>query len=174
MNQLESELNHVAHFQFVHEHLFSSGQPTAEQLKQIKEYGVDTVINLAFSDTEPHLENEDRICAELGLNYIQVPILWEMPTDEQCLFVLDLIDHLVQQKMVWIHCTENNQCSSLMYLYRQYFMDIDMPTAQELLHQVWEPNETWTGLIYAVGLQLQGRKSTHELQQSLMSADQFS
>ena len=174
MNHFESELTHVAHFQFVHEHLFSSGQPTAEQLKHIKEYGVDTVINLAFTDAEPHLNNEDRICAELGLNYIQVPIQWDMPTDEQCLFVLDLIDHLVQQKMVWIHCTENNQCSCLMYLYRQYFMDMDMPTAQEMMHQIWEPNETWTGLIHAVGLQLQGRKATRDLQLSLMNADQYS
>ena len=97
-----------------------------------------------------------------------------MPTDEQCIFVLDLIDHLVQQKLVWIHCTENNQCSCLMYLYRQYYLDMDMPTAQDLMHQIWEPNETWTGLIHAVGLQLQGRKSTLDLQHSLMNADQFS
>lgn len=61
-----------------------------------------------------------------------------------------------------------------MYLYRQYFMDMDMPTAQELLHQVWEPNETWTGLMHAVSLQLQGRKATEDLQHSLMHADQFS
>ena len=97
-----------------------------------------------------------------------------MPTDEQCIFFLYLIYHLVQQKQVWIHCTENNQCSCLMYLYRQYYLDMDMPTAQDLMHQIWEPNETWTGLIHAVGLQLQGRKSTLDLQHSLMSADQFS
>lgn len=174
MNHLESELSHVPHFQFVHDHLFSSGQPSAEQLTQIKEYGVDTVINLAFTDADPHLENEDRICAELGLNYIQVPIHWDMPTDEQCLFVLDLIDHLIQQKMVWIHCTSNSQCSCLVYLYRRYFMDMDMPTAQELMHEIWEPNETWTGLIHAVALQLQGRKSTQDLHQSLMNVDQYS
>jgi hypothetical protein len=53
-------------------------------------------------------------------------------------------------------------------------MDIDMPTAQELMHQIWEPNETWTGLIHAVALQLQGRKATEDLQHSLMNADQFS
>lgn len=174
MVNLETELTQIPHFQFIHEHLFSSGQPSAEQLAKIKAYGIDTLINLAFTDTEIHLAHEDRICAELGLNYIQIPIHWEMPTDEQCIFVLDLIDHLVQHKQVWIHCTENNQCSCLMYLYRQYYLDMDMPTAQELMHQIWEPNETWTGLIHAVGLQLQGRKSTLDLQHSLMSAEQFS
>jgi hypothetical protein len=52
-------------------------------------------------------------------------------------------------------------------------MDIDIASAQDLLHAVWEPNETWTGLIHAVALQLQGRKATKELQQSLMSANHF-
>ena len=173
MNELEQELSEIANFQFVHEHLLTSGQPTVEQLKQIKEYGVDTIINLAFTDADLHLENEDKICAELSLNYIQIPILWDTPADDQCLFILDLIAHLVQEKMVWVHCTENMRVSSLMYLYRQYFLDIDMPTAQEELHKVWEPNETWTGLIHAVSLQLQGRKSTLDLQHSLMHVDHF-
>ena len=48
-----------------------------------------------------------------------------------------------------------------------------MPKAQEELHKVWEPNETWTGLIHAVSLQLQGRKSTLDLQHSLMHVDHF-
>ena len=173
MNTLEQELSQIAHFQFIHEHLFSSGQPTAEQFQHIKEYGIDTVINLAFSDAEPNLDNEDKICAELGLNYIQIPILWDTPEDNQCLFVLDLIAHLVQEKMVWVHCAANKRVSSLMYLYRQYYLDMDMPTAQELMHEIWEPNETWTGLIHAVSLQLQGRKSTQDLQHSLMHADHF-
>lgn len=174
LEALENELSQVPNFQFVHPHLFSSGQPSADQLAKIKQYGVDTLINLAFTDIESNLLHEDRMCAELGLNYIQIPIHWDRPTDEQCIFVLDLIDHLVQNKSVWIHCTENNQCSCLMYLYRQYYMDVDMPTAQALMHQIWEPNETWTGLIHAVTLQLQGRKSTLDLQHSLMNADQFS
>ena len=174
MNELEQQLSQIANFQFVHEHLMTSGQPTTEQLKQIKEYGVDTIINLAFTDANPHLEHEDKICAELGLNYIQIPILWDTPADDQCLFVLDLVAHLVQEKMVWVHCAKNMRVSSLIYLYRQYFMDMDMPTAQELMHQIWEPNETWTGLIHAVALQLQGRKATEDLQHSLMHVDQFS
>ena len=172
MNTLETELSHVLNFQFVHEHLFTSGQPTPEQLKQIKEYGVNTVIHLGLSDEEQYLAHEDRICLELGLNYIHLPILWDTPSDEQGLLLLDLIDHMVQDKVVWLHCNNNQRVSSLIYLYRQYYLNIDMPTAQEMLHQVWEPNETWTGLINAISMQLQGRKSTQDLQQSLLSVDE--
>ena len=171
MNDIETQLSQIKNFQFIHERLFSSGQPTAEELKQIKEYGIGTVINLAESDAEHALPHEDKICLDVGLNYIQLPISWETPSSDQCLLLLDLVNHLLENQMVWVHCSNNNHVSSLMYLYRQYFMDVDIATAQDLLHDIWKPNETWTGLIHAVSLQLQGRKATQDLQQALESAE---
>ena len=173
MTTLEQSLSKISAFSAIHEHLFSSAQPSADQLQQIKEYGCSTVINLALNTATPHLENEDQICLDLGLNYIQIPIDLETPSAEQCLLVLDLIDHLVQNEIVWVHCAKNDRVSCLMYVYRQFYMNMDMPTAQDLLHDIWEPNETWTGLIHSITLQLQGRKATQELQQSLMHADHF-
>ena len=173
MNELETRLSAIKHFQFVHEHLFTSGQPNAEDLAQIKAYCITTVINLALNNTKHHLNNEDQLCLDLGLNYLQIPISLETPSPDQCILVLDLIDHLVGEQMIWLHCEENQHVSSLMYVYRQYYMNMDMPTAQELLHEIWEPDSTWTGLIHAVTLQLQGRKATQELNLSLMKADHF-
>ncbi len=117
------------------------------------------------------LKMKTAICLDLGLNYIHIPIDWEMPSAEQCLLVLDLIDHLVQNEIIWIHCAKNKRVSCLMYVYRQFYMNMDMLTSQDLLHEIWEPNETWTGLIHSITLQLQGRKATLELQQSLQQAD---
>lgn len=171
MTTLEQSLAQIPTFSVIHEHLFSSAQHSIEQLKLIKEYGCSTVINLALSNAPNHIENEDRICLDLGLNYIHIPIDWETPSAEQCLLVLDLIDHLVQNEIVWIHCTKNDRSSCLMYVYRQFYMNMDMPTSQDLLHEIWEPNETWTGLIHSITLQLQGRKATLELQQSLQQVD---
>ena len=171
MNDIETQLSQIKKFQFVHERLFTSGQLTADELKLIKEYGIGTVINLAESDAEEALNHEDKICLDIGLNYIQLPISWETPSSDQCLLLLDLVNHLLESQMVWVHCSNNNHVSSLMYLYRQYFMDVDIATAQDFLHDIWTPNETWTGLIHAVSLQLQGRKATQDLQQALESAE---
>lgn len=171
MTTLEQSLSQIPAFSIIHEHLFSSAQPSVEQLKLIKEYGCSTVINLALTNAPNHLENEDRICLDLGLNYIHIPIDWETPSAEQCLLVLDLIDHLVQNEIIWVHCSKNDRSSCLMYVYRQFYMNMDMPTSQDLLHEIWEPNETWTGLIHTITLQLQGRKATLELQQSLQQVD---
>lgn len=173
MNEIENALSHIENFQFVHEHLFTSAQPSAEQLKLIKEYGVTTIVNLGLSDAKQHLTHEDKICLNLGLNYIQLPISAETPSDDQCLLILDMLAHLVQEQMVWVHCSKNYHVSCLMYLYRQYYMNIDMPTAHEAMHQIWEPNDTWTGLAHAVALQLQGRKATQELKLAMINPDHF-
>ncbi|MCF8998716.1 protein tyrosine phosphatase family protein [Acinetobacter nectaris] len=167
MNNLENALCQIPKFQYVHEHLFSSGQPTESQLQQIKEYGISTIINLALNDSPKHLNNEDKICLDLGLNYIQLPLSWDMPNTDQALFALDTIDFLVRDQTVWVHCSQNKRASALMFLYRQYYMNLDISIAQPYLEQLWEPNETWIGLIHSVALQLKGRKATQELQQEL-------
>ena len=100
MNDIETALSQIENFQFIHEHLFSSGQPTTAQLQLMKEYGVSTVINVALTDNDQYLPHEDKICLELGLNYIQVPISWETPSDNQCLLVLELINHLIKEQAV--------------------------------------------------------------------------
>lgn len=173
MNELELKLSQIENFQFVHQNLFISAQPTAEELLHIKEYGVSTILNIALSDSAPHLDAEDKICTELGLNYVQLPLSFDMPSADQAILLLDLIDYLVKQQQVWLHGSNSFKVSSLIYLYRQYYLDMDMPTAMELLHSVWEPNSTWTGLIHAVGLQLQGRKATQELEIALIRTHHF-
>lgn len=173
MIELEYALSQIPYFDYVHEHLLCSGQLTAENLEQIKAYGCSTIINLAPTKAEIALENEDQHCLELDLNYIHIPLSNERPSADQTLLILELVNHLVNDQIIWLHCADNRQCSALMYLYRQYFMHMDMPAAQEHLHRIWEPDETWTGLIHAVSLQLQGRKATRELELSLMRANQF-
>ncbi len=49
MTTLEESLSQIPAFSIIHEHLFSSAQPSVEQLKLIKEYGCSTVINLALT-----------------------------------------------------------------------------------------------------------------------------
>lgn len=171
MNNIEQQLSQIPHFRYIHHHLLTSAQPNAEQLALMKAYGVDTVIDLGLSNETQALQHQDQLCTDLGLNYIHIPISWECPADEQCLLVLDLIHALVQHKIIWVHCPDHCRISSLIYIYQQFAMTIDLPNAQDFLHQTWEPNETWTGLIHAVTLQLQGRKATQELEQSLQQAN---
>ncbi|MFS4128539.1 hypothetical protein ACMDMP_03995, partial [Acinetobacter baumannii] len=66
MTTLEQSLSEITAFSIIHEHLFSSAQPSIEQLKLIKEYGCSTVINLALSNSPDSIKNEDQVCLEYG------------------------------------------------------------------------------------------------------------
>lgn len=159
------DLNLILNYVPVHERLCTSGQLTVEQLEWVKSEGFTTIVNIALTDASNHLPLEDRLCLELGLDYIQVPLLWDQPSTSAGLFVLDLIDHLVQEQKVWLHCAKNYRVASLMYLYRQFYMGMELPEADALLEEIWQPDDTWTGFIHALRLQLQARQSTREIQQ---------
>lgn len=163
MDELEQVLRQIPQFAAIHAHLCSSGQPNAEQLASIKAYGFNVVINVALSNAEPHLAQEDQICLDLDMQYIHLPLAWETPNAEQALLVLDLLHCLVQEQMVWIHCAKNYRVSCLMALYKQYYLKQSIAQVHDELHAIWQPNQTWTGLMHSVALLLQGRQSTLEM-----------
>lgn len=164
-DHLETALQQIVAYAPIHAHLATSGQPTAAQLLLIKEMGYQSVINLALSDASNHLPNEDRICLDLGLDYLQFPLLWDAPNPSMGVLILDLLHFLVQEQKVWLHCAKNFRVSSLIYLYRRYYLGVDEEHAQHALAQIWQPDETWTGFMHAIQLQLQARQSTNELSQ---------
>lgn len=158
-------ISDILNVQKIHDHLYSSGQPTLQQLELICQAGVSTVVNLALTDASNSLIqqsiHEDRVVLELGMNYIHLPLLWERPCATQAFLALKLIHHL-QDQPVWLHCTENWCVSSLMYLYRRFYMKMPIEQADELLHQIWQPDATWTGLINAVAMQLQAEQFSYD------------
>jgi len=143
----------IIHLQPVHGCLITSGQPSHTALVQIREAGFQNVINLALQDASNTLPNEDRLVLEQGMDYYQLPLLWDQPSVSQGLLILELVHHLREQP-TWLHCALNKRVSCLIYLYRRYYMRMDLPTAHELLEQVWQPDATWTGWMFAVEQQL--------------------
>jgi len=143
----------VLNVQSVHANLITSGQPTAAALVQLREAGVQNVINLALQDASNALPNEDRFVLEQGMDYYHLPLLWDQPSVSQGLLILELVHHLREQP-TWLHCALNKRVACLIYLYRRYYMRMDLPTAHDLLEQIWQPDATWTGWMFAVEQQL--------------------
>ncbi len=156
------DLSGILAYQAIHPRLHSSGQLTVDQFSTLRAAGVEVVINIALTNASNSLIHEglfeDKIVLELGMEYIQLPLLWEQPSAEQAMTILKFVDHL-QSQTVWIHCAKNFRVSCLMYLYRMYWMQYQIEQAQPLLEEVWQPNETWTGLMNAVSMQLQANQT---------------
>jgi protein tyrosine phosphatase (PTP) superfamily phosphohydrolase (DUF442 family) len=151
------DLSNIEAYQMIHPQLHSSGQPTVDQLALLRAAGVNTVINIALTDASNSLikqqQHEDRIILDLGMDYIQLPLLWDQPSASQAFSILKFIHFLeTQQQTIWIHCAKNMRVSCLMYLYRIYWLNWPIDQAETMLHQIWQPDETWTGLMHAVAM----------------------
>ena len=64
----------IYNYQFLNEKLSSSGMPTAEQMKEVADAGVQVVINLALKTSPGALPNEDSVVESLGMKYIHIPV----------------------------------------------------------------------------------------------------
>jgi protein tyrosine phosphatase (PTP) superfamily phosphohydrolase (DUF442 family) len=60
----------------------TSGQPTEQQLADIRALGVRHIINLGLHSHEKALPDEAASVGRLGMTYIHVPVNFQNPTDE--------------------------------------------------------------------------------------------
>lgn len=146
-------------FQYVHENLSTSGQPSFDEFALIAHAGFEVVINLALTDASNVLVGEDRRVLELGMDYINLPLLFDRPSYTQALRILDILKSL-QHKKVWLHCALNMRVSSLIYMYRAHHLMMDEVNAKALLAQIWTPNTEWSHIIERINQHYLGQLQT--------------
>ncbi len=124
--------------------LGTAGQPAREQFTAIKEAGYDVVINLLPSPNT--LPDEQALVTGLGLDYINIPVIWQQPTPAN----LDDFFQAMranQGRKVFVHCAMNMRVSAFVYLYRVLVQSEPAETAEHSLKAIWEPDPTWQAFI---------------------------
>jgi protein tyrosine phosphatase (PTP) superfamily phosphohydrolase (DUF442 family) len=129
--------------------LSSSGQPTRAQLASIRDAGFERVVFLAFSDHDESLEHEDRLVRELGMEYAQIPVIWDAPSSDDFHHFAGLMRDASPKKTL-VHCQVNFRASTFSFLYRVLYGGVPMSSAKDDLNTVWVPNATWRALIFEV------------------------
>jgi protein tyrosine phosphatase (PTP) superfamily phosphohydrolase (DUF442 family) len=97
--------------------LFAAGMPTAEQLRDAPNHGVQVVINLAPHDAKNALENEAELVKSLGMKYINIPVVWSAPTKENLDKFMNAMDEH-RGKTIFVHCEANYRASAFVAIYR--------------------------------------------------------
>ena len=64
------------------EKLFTGGMPKAEQIEDAARHGVQLVINLAPHEVMDALPGETDLVTSLGMQYINIPVIWNTPTKD--------------------------------------------------------------------------------------------
>jgi protein tyrosine phosphatase (PTP) superfamily phosphohydrolase (DUF442 family) len=135
--------------------LSSAGQPERGQFEALREAGFERVIFLAFTDHHESIANEDRIVTELGMEYVQIPVVWEQPTRADFAAFTAVMRQEPGRKTL-VHCQVNYRASAFVFLYRVLFDDVPMDQAKEAMESVWVPNDTWRAFIFST-LEANGR-----------------
>jgi len=130
----------IYNYQYLNEKLSSSGMPTAEQMQEVAEAGVQVVINLALTTSPGALPDEDKLVESLGMKYIHIPVEWNNPTKQNLAdFFIALDKH--QEKKVLVHCQANYRASSFVMLYRVRRLGWKKEDAIPVMEKMWNPED---------------------------------
>lgn len=133
-------LEHIYHFLALDDRLLTGGMPTAAQLADAAQAGVQTVINLAMPDSERALRDEPSIVTSLGMEYVGIPVRWEAPTRADLDRFMDSMDARRERKLL-VHCQANYRVSGFIALYRVLRLGWEREAALADLRRIWNPEE---------------------------------
>ena len=127
----------------------SAGQPSKEQLELLKAEGFERVAYIAFSNSRGAVVEEDAIVKELGMDYVQVPVIWDAPAKSDFYAFAGAMQREPGRKTL-LHCQANYRASAFAFLYRVLYEDVPVATAKADMNSIWQPNDTWRQLIFDV------------------------
>lgn len=126
--------------------LWTSGQLTKGDILALPELGIEAVVNLALPTSSNALPGEAELVTGLGMTYIQIPVEWEAPREEDLLLLVGILSAL-DKKKIWLHCARNMRVSAFVYLYRRMTLGEDELAARRLMDLVWQPDPVWQSFI---------------------------
>jgi len=144
-----AELSEITNYIEYSPSFSSAGQPGKEQIKLLRADGFERVIYIALTNTHGAIADEDVIVKELGMNYIQIPVIWDAPTQSDYYAFAAAMQQQPEQKTL-LHCQFNYRASAFSFLYRVLHNDVAVGDAKADMNSIWQPNEVWTNLIIAV------------------------
>ncbi len=136
----------ILNYRYISDKIATSGQPTSAELELISQVGYKTIVNLAPPTASNALPEEQAIVTRLGMDYINIPVVWEHPTLADFTQFCDVMEHHNDQP-IFVHCAMNMRVSAFVYLYRRLKLGVPDSDAYSAMQTVWEPNATWREFI---------------------------
>lgn len=129
--------------------LTSSGQPTAKALEGLAAQGYEAVIYLAPPNVSDAVRDEHMIIGRQGINFVNIPILFNKPTEKDFDTFAGILQSLGDKKVL-VHCQVNMRASTMVFLYRVVVGKEDPRVAYEAVSRIWVPSGPWKQLMLDV------------------------
>lgn len=133
---------HLPSVSIIDDLLCSSAQPSPEQLSELAATGVKHVINLALPTSDNAVSDEGARLAAQGINYVQLPVIWENPRPEQFTLFAQIL-WAMRDDAVLVHCACNMRASAFVFLYRVLHESVPLHESAAVMHAVWKPEGVW-------------------------------
>jgi len=123
-----------------------SGQPTEQELSDLKDLGVTTIINLGPHDNKGALDDEASSVNSLGMNYVYLPVDFDNPSAEDFKQFLAAMAKY-KKEHIHVHCIYNARVTAFIYRYATEGYGGTPQEARILLESVWRPGGVWAAFI---------------------------
>jgi protein tyrosine phosphatase (PTP) superfamily phosphohydrolase (DUF442 family) len=130
----------IYNFLALSDKLFTSGMPTEDQLKDTAQRGVEVVINLAPHEVSNALPRETELVTSLGMQYINIPVIWNTPSRDGLDRFMDVMDENTDRKIL-VHCQANFRATAFVALYRILRMGWNADDAMAGMHKIWDAED---------------------------------
>ena len=129
-------LTEARNFHRISDTLLTAGQIYPAQVPDLSETGVELVINLAVADAERNAEEAFAV-AQAGIGYVNIPVIWDNPTEADLQLFFDLMDARGDRTTL-VHCFANYRASAFTYLYRVLREGVPEEEARRDLLAIWD------------------------------------
>lgn len=111
------------------EGIFTTAQPSGEDLEELAEQGIQVVINLREQDEDDYLDNSEKV-EELGMEYISIPVNSDDgPDEEEVAQVGEALDGA--EGDVLMHCGSADRAGAVLALRGYWDQEMDRDEALE-------------------------------------------
>ena len=117
----------------VNEFLYRGTQPNEEGVEQLKELGIDTIVNLR-GERHDTMERERKHAESLGMRFVNIPGNgWSPPQDEQIAQFFSLVGERPRRR-IFVHCWLGSDRSGVFLA--TYRMALDGWTPEQALQEM--------------------------------------
>ena len=141
-----AELNHILNWRRVDENITLSGQPSEEELAEIRDTGATHIVNLGPHHNKGALKDEAGTVQSLGMEYIYIPVEFNSPTDADFNAFCEVMEKLNGKKM-HVHCIYNARVTAFFYRYAKTGRGMSEQDAFEMMDGIWRPGDDWARFI---------------------------
>jgi protein tyrosine phosphatase (PTP) superfamily phosphohydrolase (DUF442 family) len=130
----------------IDDRITTSGQPTEQQLADIRALGVRHIINLGLHTHAKALPDEAASVSRLGMTCIHIPVDFQNPTEADFAKFCSALKQL-KEVPVHVHCIANYRVSAFFYRYRRDVLEMNEAGARAEMEQVWHPEGVWAAFV---------------------------